>query len=270
MDTSIALKEQIVKASNNIRKKFNMIKHENEDLEEFLDKSFKPITSPLNALVHKENHFVSTKTKTSDDDDDDVSEKVNQYEPIDLFATCKMYIDNLLPTSPQHAHMDVIYGVRLTNNRELALGNSIINFAHNGDFKVKNQNYKGTLGLYELIFLKKPETYTTDDESAYKKLLIETAAFRQNYDPVGAINGNRGYKYKNIVAKLIGTKTGTGLIPLRKKVTSLKSDYVYWDDVNELIDRLRLLISSRSAGHNGHDNEILSIIEELQESNIIE
>jgi hypothetical protein len=42
--------------------------------------------------------------------------------------------------------------------------------------------------------------------------------------------------------------------------------YEYWDDPNELVDRLRLLIASRDAGHSGHENEILSIIEELREA----
>lgn len=45
---------------------------------------------------------------------------------------------------------------------------------------------------------------------------------------------------------------------------------MYWDDPNELVDRLRLLIASQSAGHTGHNNEIISIIEELREANIIE
>ncbi|XP_066600146.1 putative leucine-rich repeat-containing protein DDB_G0290503 [Prorops nasuta] len=41
-------------------------------------------------------------------------------------------------------------------------------------------------------------------------------------------------------------------------------DYVYWDNPNELVDRLKLLITSKNAGHTNHDNEIISIIEELQ------
>lgn len=44
----------------------------------------------------------------------------------------------------------------------------------------------------------------------------------------------------------------------------------FWDNPNELVDRLRLLISSTSVGHNNHNNEIISIIEELKEVNIIE
>jgi len=46
-------------------------------------------------------------------------------------------------------------------------------------------------------------------------------------------------------------------------------DYVHWDDRNELVDRMRLLEASRQADHNVHDNEMLSIIEELREAGII-
>lgn len=48
------------------------------------------------------------------------------------------------------------------------------------------------------------------------------------------------------------------------------TDIMYWDNPNELIDRLRLLIASRNAGNNDHDNEIIAILEELIEANIIE
>lgn len=47
------------------------------------------------------------------------------------------------------------------------------------------------------------------------------------------------------------------------------ASYTYWNDPNELVDRLRLLIASQAAGNNGHSNEIVSIIEELREANII-
>ena len=46
-------------------------------------------------------------------------------------------------------------------------------------------------------------------------------------------------------------------------------DYVHWDDPNELVDRLRLLMAERQAGNPSHDNEIQSIIEELREAEII-
>lgn len=45
--------------------------------------------------------------------------------------------------------------------------------------------------------------------------------------------------------------------------------YEYYDDPNELCERLKLLLSSKSAGNTNHDQEINSIIEELRERNII-
>ena len=92
------------------------------------------------------------------------------------------------------------------------------------------------------------------------------------------IKSNKGHKYKNIIAPLLvthkisGTSIGSGIktnIPSAAKLTDNETDYVYWNDPNELVDRLRLLDASRRADNNAHDNEILSIIEELREAGLI-
>jgi len=51
-------------------------------------------------------------------------------------------------------------------------------------------------------------------------------------------------------------KSGRGL-PHAMTLNDNAIDYVHSDDPNEL-DRLRLLEASRQAGHNAHDNEMLS------------
>lgn len=45
--------------------------------------------------------------------------------------------------------------------------------------------------------------------------------------------------------------------------------YEYYDDPNELCDRMRLLASSQTAGNTNHNQEINSILEELHERGII-
>lgn len=45
--------------------------------------------------------------------------------------------------------------------------------------------------------------------------------------------------------------------------------YEYYDDPNELCERLNLLVASQKAGNTNHDQEINSIIEELRERSII-
>ncbi|EGI69183.1 hypothetical protein G5I_02097 [Acromyrmex echinatior] len=66
-----------------------------------------------------------------------------------------------------------------------------------------------------------------------------------------------------------GKRDGKGVIPRTMTLNDNKIDYVHWDDLNELVDRLRLLEASRQTGHNAHDNEILLIIEELREADFI-
>lgn len=46
-------------------------------------------------------------------------------------------------------------------------------------------------------------------------------------------------------------------------------EYKYFDNHNELIDRLKLLEASREAGNEAHNNEIISIIKELRDGRII-
>ena len=64
-------------------------------------------------------------------------------------------------------------------------------------------------------------------------------------------------------------KSGEGLLPKYMVTSSAPIDYVHWNDPNELVDRLRLLVSERESGHTGHENEINSIIEELREAKTI-
>jgi len=107
----------------------------------------------------------------------------------------------------------------------------------------------------------------------YKSILVATSAHKRQYQ--GQLKSNRGYKYKQIIAPLMSIeskkkKCGTGVfMPRAMTLTDNKIDYVHWDDPNELVDRLRLLDASRRAGHDAHDNEILSIIDELREVGLI-
>jgi len=80
---------------------------------------------------------------------------------------------------------------------------------------------------------------------------------------------NKGHKYKSIITPLLSSeRVGRG-IPRNVTLNDNKIDYVHWDNLNELVDRLRLLEASRQVGHNAHDSEILSIIEELREVGLI-
>ena len=74
------------------------------------------------------------------------------------------------------------------------------------------------------------------------------------------MNGTRAFKYGRIIKHLFKTTTNTltkggGL--LLKSLHNRKSNYIYWDDPNELVDGQRLLLSSEGADYNNHRNEII-------------
>lgn len=161
---------------------------------------------------------------------------------------------------------DNFYGIRQDGNQYL-IGNEDVKFDDSGDIVIKNLKYGYTKGLYDLLFYAKPPPgYSKDDLINYKKILSATNAHKKNYEPGNSIRANNSYKYSNIIKGLF--KTGTGL-PSYFKTDKDSTSYAYWDDPNELVNRLRLLISSKSAGHTGHENEIISIIEELREAKIV-
>ncbi|KYN30173.1 hypothetical protein ALC57_00369 [Trachymyrmex cornetzi] len=117
--------------------------------------------------------------------------------------------------------------------------------------------------------------YTEDDMNKYKSMLLATNAHKHKHHSQGRLLSNRGYKYKHIIAPLMSMtpkkpnkKFGKGL-PRAMTLNDNAIDYVHWDDPNEVVDRLRLLDASHRAGNNAHDNEMLSIIEELREAGLI-
>lgn len=170
------------------------------------------------------------------------------------------------------------FGVR--NERgKLMLGN--VRVFDNGDIlKIGNHTFKRTVGLKELLFKKKPnlDVVTNDDLQNYKVLLLETNAHRRNFDASKQINSNKGFKYNNIIKPLFkfsrNATTSAESLSQGKGIELLKEvkkdiDYVYWDDPNELVERLKLLLASWEAGNTGLDNEIIAIMEELHEAGII-
>ena len=138
----------------------------------------------------------------------------------------------------------------------------------NNNFIANDKSYTLTPGLQQLLFIKKPvrNKVTKSDILAYLEIIESGDVLHKGFDKNRSIDANRSDKYRLIKNLQSSTKkSGTGLM----KYSENKIDYKYWDDPNELVDRLRLLIGSQQAGNNNHNNEIVSILEELQERKII-
>jgi hypothetical protein len=185
------------------------------------------------------------------------------------------YVGALL-SGDRKKEIDHVYGVYLGENGTM-LGDKRFDVAADDSVIVDGTRFKGTRGLYELIFMRTPDagTYTNKDKLTYRTILFSTNAHKRGRTAGKPIMGNKGYKYRNIIAPLVlppshkvGTTKGAGL-PSAMRLTDNAIDYVHWDDPNELVDRLRLLDASRRAGNDAHGNEILSIIEELREAGFV-
>ena len=153
----------------------------------------------------------------------------------------------------------------------MRLGNKRFDMDNSDNIIIDGVRYIDTPGLYQLIFKRIPDDviYTEEDKQKYKSMLLATNAHRRNHAEHGRLLSNKGYKYKYVIAPLMyGKKVGSD-IPCAMTLNDNAINYVHWDDPNELVDRLRLLNASRQAGHNAHDNEMLSIIEKLREAGII-
>ena len=195
-----------------------------------------------------------------------------------LFTDTKKRIDN-------------VYGVYLGSDKDQMIGESVLTIDADGDdVRVNGMLYAGTRGLYELLFIRIPNVHTYTDAGihSYRRILLSTNAHKRNHSWSKRTLGNKRYKYKKIISAIIGGMRTSGIWRVRSRgsgadgadtrqcrglpidesmtVTDNTNDYVYWDDPNELVDRLRLLMASRAASHMGHDDEIASIVEELREN----
>lgn len=66
--------------------------------------------------------------------------------------------------------MDTRFGIRMLPQGGMAIGNSKVTVTKDiGD--EKNKQYKGTPGLYQLLFMKQPKGYNQKDLDAYKEIL---------------------------------------------------------------------------------------------------
>lgn len=206
--------------------------------------------------------------------------------------------------------------------KKYAIGTATVDF-DDANFIIDDKfTYKGTPGLYELMFKKHPVGFRATDVDEYIDIIRRSNAHYLSYDPERGLSTSNASKFIDIIKPRVTTlysmskeranqkylsaipavirprvNSNTEAPMTRSRASSLsaieqmkkkrnqtkkgaaltlmeldnkKIEYKHFDDYNEIIDRLKLLIASQLAGNTGHNNEIISIIEELKEAKIIE
>ena len=173
----------------------------------------------------------------------------------------RTYITKMLQSSKPRKNIHS-YGARLEDDG-LMIGNQKITTDNNDNIVIGDKSFPGSQGLYELLFTKKPTSYTTRDLLVFKHILLLTNAHKKNYNSFLPIHRNKSTIYTKVVSKLFPTKlhkTSSG-----KGVKNVfHTNVIYYNDVNKLVDRLRLLHEAQIAGHTGVGNEIISLTDELR------
>ena len=243
---------QINEASDAIRRKYQIIKTEPADADRVYADILKPVVTPLKALVEKEKPIELKK-----DSEIKVEKNALKDEETDVLQEAREAL--------RKKDLDTVWGVRESGG-QLMLGDTAIQ-THGNQLMVAGNSYILTPGLLELLLKKHPQMsqITPQDWDDYQAMVTSTNTNRKRYLKTGPIRSSTMEKISRF------TKKGKGMLPYAMLVSrGHKMDYVYWDDPNELVDRLQLLAASYQAGNKSHTNEIMSILGELREADLIE
>lgn len=246
--------EELVRAKESIKRKYTTLKTGEANVQQLMTQTFKPIIDPLTKISNTRDLYTNRASKEDKAVGVD-SEIINTDE-----GNYRREIENWF----QSTDIDRTYGPKKLDNGDITLGDKEVKFTEN-IILIDGATYPTTSGLIQLLFLKNPLVYTDNDLNIYKSILIQTSA---HLTASGKIRNTNCKKYKNIINKLSPT-SGGGNASGELSMKLQKNNLVYWNEPNELVDRLRLLLASKSAGNTGVSNEIISIFEELHEAGLI-
>lgn len=248
MEDGYGVLTDLIQARENIKRKYMELKQNDFDTEKFIRQNLEPVITPLENLVSINKY-------------DNKTDHVNDIK--DTSYNEKDYTSSEISSWFRSPNYDKIYGPKKLNSGKIKLGDSNIEFnTQKSLIHVNDNEFPLTNGIIQLLFSKDPEKFTEDDIQNYKSMLLLTSAHlnkKKNNLRTGSV------KYKKVIASLFANGEG---LTFTVQNNSLKS-YDFWDDPNELVSKLKILLASKGAGNTGVENSINSIWQELLEAGVI-
>lgn len=283
-DKKVKVKQELIKATEAVRQKYKDLFNDRIETKRLLEKHYKPITKKLGTLIelNKNNSKEDVPTATAP-----ATAGVANHIAIPLLspshhrhtpkrargrprgpgrpAKHKQYS---LPTTPIIMKKSKVVLERLNNNNNKL--DELLTHPSNSLKEVKFLS-PSTLTRMNSNHTENTKRKQFDSPSPYhptikpgRRVLRSHSAREQMFDHsrMDADDDSWVDHYSS------DTAHGSGLY--KKAMEINRTEFVHWDNVNELVSRLKLLIASQTAGHSGHHNEIISIVEELREADIIQ
>ena len=155
---------------------------------------------------------------------------------------------------------DTTFGIRKIDGHHYIGDTHVI--IHKNNIIVDDEKFNGTSALWNLIMLKEPRTFfTNEDYDNYAKLMVKTHVLHQGNNPNSSYpKSSKSNKWLSVLGDIWKNRKnyeGSGVI-------------VIPSDPNTLLERLDLLLASQEAGHTGVGNELVSMCDELKRQGVLD
>lgn len=309
VDREIKEKLELIDVKNAIREKLRNLRRGDQNYQMAMEKKFKPLIQSSSTTPPPPQKPKEKKKETNDDnplmelEDSELEDKRYGIRKLRGKGRSKYYLgrypirigvkkiqlaNNEFKTSP--GLMDLLtrkepqsYTDNDARDYKAMLELTAHHLTRYGDMKDYG-DYKSEFIVKPLFAKIKPEedvTMETDDGSSSSgddeenTIVEETDTPQRSNLPQSTPITERYPKRKRTLRKHYDAHSGKGLrvgpfVQAHRPSPTYRRNYVYWNDVNELVERLCLLHASVKAGNTGLLPEIYNIEEELREANIIE
>lgn len=295
---ALTLKQKAVEAAKAIRKKFAIFKKDRAQAQQIYHTTHKQLIAPLEelkTLVKTEKNVIDKfnikkeikKEDEEEEEESNIKQEQDAYEESEDEEYAEIFKD--YDELPRHfailmsragANIDRSrYALHYYSNTDTwKVAHSIVTIIGK-DLEVKGTRYEGTPGLYALLTFKQVDNLDKRDIQSYRDIITSTNAHRVKYSAKGKIVSNNSWKFKNILQPYfkkkgggVSVKKGKGILKNVFKLLNTKNtEYRFWRDPSELVQRMRLLTAAKKAGNNNkqNKNEYYSAVSQLEKEGII-
>lgn len=251
-DTAIMSVRDYVETSEKLKKAYERIKYGQIQKRTGYEEQFAPILQPLEEIKEKLTYPKSHEPPPKSHEPPPTSD---------------------IPGFPLNFEVDKTFGIRMTEGNTMEFGTLPVKLGADSKGKtiaVGDTIYRLTTGLWRLMTAAKPTGYTPEDLTLYEEMVMRSHVYRRDNDPYSNwVKSSGGEKYKQLIRpmliknKILATR-GKGL---QKIVTNAPVEYVYWNSLDELLEKLYILYGEYRSGNTNPSvvNEIVNIIEEFKE-----